>query len=387
MHILLLAEGNPETWDSWSGSARSLLRALRALGHRVTAADVSERRLGRWADLARSWVPNRRRWVARYHLGSFGFQRRTNRARALLAQHGGQFDAVLQIGATFNALRWTDRPGFVYCDANAILAGRDAPGGEVAALLPSERDAVLTHEKAVYTQASTVFAMSEYLRRSFISDFGVPAHAVQTVFAGANLDVDALPPLTGTFDRPPTVLFVGKQWERKGGPLLLQAFRGVRRAIPDARLVIVGCTPAIPADASDGVEIVGPVVKDSANGQATLSALYQRADVFCMPSQFEPFGVVFIEAMLHGLPCVGTDRCAIPEIIATGETGWLVPAADARQLGDTLIGALSQRGALGDIGRRCRERALRLFTWERVAERVLDVMSRYVAGSSVGVRN
>ncbi len=309
MRILLLAEGNPETWDSWSGSSHSLLRALRAMGHHVIGADVSEGRLARWVDLARSWAPNRRRWAARYHLGPAGFARRSRRARALLAQHGGQFDVVLQIGATFDALRWTDRPGFVYCDANASLAGRDAPAGDVAALRSAEREAVLARERAVYDRATAVLAMSEYLRRSFMADFSVPAHAVETVYAGPNLDLEAILPVNGKRGGPPTILFIGKQWERKGGPLVLQAFRGVRAAIPDARLMIVGCTPSIPADSAAGVVIVGRVAKESANGQATLSDLYRGADVFCMPSLFEPFGVVFIEAMLHGLPCIGSDPC------------------------------------------------------------------------------
>ena len=99
-----------------------------------------------------------------------------------------------------------------------------------------------------------------------------------------------------------------------------------------------------------------------------------------MPSQFEPFGVVFVEAMLHGLPCIGSDRCAIPEIIAHGDTGWIVPAGDAGTLCDTLIKALAgcRSNSLNDMRRRCRERALRLFTWERVAERVSSMMSTLV---------
>lgn len=377
MRILLLAEGNPETWDSWSGSSRSLLRALRGLGHDVIGSDVSAGRLGTWADAARSWVPSRGRWAARYHLGPAGFARRTKRARAAVTSHAQQFDVVLQIGATFDGLRWTDRPAFVYCDANASLAGRDAPAGDVAMLSPAERDAVLSRERSVYVRANAVLAMSEYLRRSFIADFGVPAQAVETVYAGPNLDLDAVPPPPPNATRggSPTILFVGKQWERKGGPRVLAAFKGVRAAIPDARLVIVGCTPPIPPDAADGVEIIGPVAKDSANGQETISDLYRRADVFCMPSLFEPFGVVFIEAMLHGLPCIGSDRCAIPEIISHGETGWVVPLDDIDTLRVRLITALSRSDALAAMRHRCRERALRFFTWERVAERVSLIMS------------
>jgi len=385
MRILLLAEGNPETWDSWSGSSRGLLRALRAQGHDVITGDVSEPAWRRWPNILRNWVPDRRHWAARYHFGPIGFRNRGRRAGALLARHAGDIDAVLQIGATFDALRWADRPGFVYSDSNVRQTARDAPSGEVAALRSFEREQVFARERAVYAGASAVFVMSDYLRRSMVTDFGLAEDRVETVLAGANLDLGALPPLPTTPPGPPTILFVGKQWERKGGPLLLEAFCGVRRAVPDARLLIVGCTPPIAGAQELGVEIVGPVAKHAPNGQARLSSLYQSADVFCMPSQFEPFGVVFVEAMLHGLPCVGSDRCAIPEIIAHGETGWLVSGDDAASLRDTLVAALARRGedSRQEMRRGCRERALRLFTWERVAERIARVMSRHIAGRAV----
>ncbi len=180
MRLLLLAEGDPETFDSWSGSSRGLLRALRALGHQVIGEDVSEAGWRRWVDIARTWVPNRRRWTARYHLGAEGFRRRSRAARELLAWYDGEVDAVLQIGATFDALTHTGLPGFVYCDSNASLFGRDAPAGEVAALRPAEREAVVSREREVYTAARTVFAMSEYLRQSFLNDFGVRDDAVRT---------------------------------------------------------------------------------------------------------------------------------------------------------------------------------------------------------------
>src|SRR6266576_2352539 len=322
VRILLVAEGNPETWDSWSGSSRGLLRALRAQGHDVITGDVSEPAWRRWPNILRNWVPDRRHCAARYHFGPIGFRNRGRRAEALLARYAG---------------------------------------------------------------ASAVFVMSDYLRRSMVTDFGLAEDRVETVLAGANLDLGAIPPLPTTPPGPPTILFVGKQWERKGGPLLLEAFRGVRRAVSDARLLIVGCTPPIAGAHELGVEIVGPVAKHAPNGQARLSALYQSADVFCMPSQFEPFGVVFVEAMLHGLPCVGSNRCAIPEIIAHGETGWVVPGDDAASLRDTLVAALASRGEDSRHGMRraCRERALRLFTWERVAERMARVMSRHIAPLAV----
>jgi glycosyltransferase involved in cell wall biosynthesis len=257
----------------------------------------------------------------------------------------------------------------VYCDANVRTALQNAPYGAAAALASHEVARVEHRERGVYTGAAGIFTMSDFVRRSFVRDFGLPAERVVTVHAGANLDPTTVIPRAGPHKGAPTVLFVGRQWVPKGGPVLLEAFRGLRQAIPDARLRIVGCRPPL---REPGVEIVGPINKESREGAQQLSSLYRGADVLCFPSHFDAFGIVLVEAMLHGLPCIGTDRCAIPEIIAVGETGWLMPDGNAPALCDRLIGALQDRAALAEMGQRGRQRALRRFTWERVAERMCD---------------
>src|SRR5690606_12176833 len=123
-------------------------------------------------------------------------------------------------------------------------------------------------------------------------------------------------------DHPPTVLFIGRQFERKGGDLLLRAFARVRRALPEAELLIIG--PAeIPGDHA-GVTSLGFVSKDRPGGWEAIAEAYRRADVFCLPTRFEPFGIVFVEAMHFGVPCVGPDAWAVPEIIDDGRTGLTV---------------------------------------------------------------
>ena len=368
--LLVVGEGHPDTWDCWSGCARGLVTALRRAGVHVVGRDADLYGLRRLATAVMSWSQPRARWAARYHCGALGFAARSGRAHA--GFRGVAFDAVLQIGATFDALRYTRRPGFLYCDANCRLAQRYAPYGDVPALRPAEIDRMAAREGRVYERAATIFTMSEYARRSFLQDFSVPEDRVTTVHAGANLDATSPAARSPRRDGPPTVLFVGRLWERKGGPMLLKAFHRVRQACPEARLRIVGATPAVGDE--PGVEVVGSVNKAAPGGQAKLLQLYETADVFCMPSRYEPFGTVFAEAMLHGLPCVAANHCAMPEIIEDGRSGWLVPDGDVTALAHCLTRILADRGALAAAGARARERALQLFTWDRVAERMLAVM-------------
>jgi glycosyltransferase involved in cell wall biosynthesis len=217
-----------------------------------------------------------------------------------------------------------------------------------------------------------VFTFSEALRRSFIDDFGLCPERVVTVYAGANLEAEPLLDIAkGSNGGASTILFVGREFERKGGPQLLAAFKKIVHLHPRARLVIAGANPAI--ENVPGVEVVGFIDRTSA-GRARLKELYRSADLFCLPSLYEAFGIVFIEAMLHGLPCIGTRTCAIPEIIDDGVSGWLVPPADVDALAEVLAKALGNPAVLRGMGASGYAKAVRHFTWSNVSARMCEHM-------------
>lgn len=371
MNLLLLTEGDAERWDSWSGSAKSVVDHLRLVGHRVATADVDLYGPERWLTAALMFSPNRKRWGVRYHLGAAGYRQRSRRAAEAIAEKRSQVDCILQIGATFEPRQRGDLPYALFCDSNieTSLEGAKFGVSDAGWLHPSEFEAIRRRETGVYRDASVVLTISEYLRQSFIEHFRLPEDRVCTVGAGPNLDLSRVPepratPRTG----PPTVLFVGKQFERKGGALLLEAFRIVRARCPGARLVIVG--PTTPPAAESGVEWLGNLDKNKPEEWTRLATAYRDADVFCLPSLFEPFGIVILEAMFFGLPCVGTAAWAIPEMIADGETGHTVPRGDAAALADRLSELLLNPPLAHRMGLAGRRRAEEQFSWTAVAHRM-----------------
>lgn len=369
--LRVVAEGDAETRDSWSGSTHSLILALRALGHHVSTVDVASSRVEDWFSKLVTFAPSRSWWAARHHYGPVGFAARSKRARR--ASLGAQSETVIQIGATFDATTsGSATPVCCYCDANALFAARGGAFSPVRALRSSEFAAMVARERSVYRRAAAVFAMSECLRRSFIEDYGLSPDRVVTVPAGPNMRVFPGEQELDEFRADaPTILFVGRQFERKGGPLLLDAFRRVRASIPEARLVIAGCVPAF--EPQPGVTVLGPLKADG-SGPGSLTMAYREAHVFCMPSRYEPFGVVFIEAMMHGLPCVGANAWAMPELIDSERSGWLAPPDDAETLARILINALSDLSRLRTLGQHARRRARELFTWERAATIMEDAL-------------
>jgi glycosyltransferase involved in cell wall biosynthesis len=179
------------------------------------------------------------------------------------------------------------------------------------------------------------------------------------------------------------VLFVGKAHHRKGLDLLLDAFSSVRKDVPAAALHVVGVTDGAISH-GEGVFLHGFLDPDSPLDRPRLVELYHRATVFCMPSRYEPFGVVFLEAMLAGIPCIGARAWAMPEIIEEAKTGWLVPVGDVTALAHALREALLNKQNSAEMGKRARERALSKFTWDRVAERALDDLYRLREAGKLG---
>jgi glycosyltransferase involved in cell wall biosynthesis len=208
-------------------------------------------------------------------------------------------------------------------------------------------------ERGILQGVDRVMTYSEFARRSFIEDYGVPEDRVVRV--GSSVKFDALPEPHGPAYDGRTVLFVATDFERKGGAQVLEAFARVRGSRPDARLLMVGILPPLDWSRHPGVEPVGPVA-----GREAMQRVYRQASVLVHPAHYDPFPSVVLEAMACGVPVIGSDVCGIPEQIGEGVSGWIVPAGDAPALAEALADALGDAARLATMGRAARER-----TWGR----------------------
>jgi phosphatidylinositol alpha-1,6-mannosyltransferase len=105
-----------------------------------------------------------------------------------------------------------------------------------------------------------------------------------------------------------------------------------------------------------------------------LNSLYERAAVFALPSRGEGFGLVYLEAMAHRLPCVGSIHDAAPEVIVDRVTGQLVDQDNIADIADTLVRLLldeSRRRAMGEAGY---QRVTREFSFDRFSGRLRELI-------------
>ncbi len=248
-------------------------------------------------------------------------------------------------------------PHFVYTD-HTNLANLMYQGANDNALYPESWRRL---EETIYSNATMLFVRSSHVQRSLVEHYGVRPERIRCVYAGSNAGAPrSAQDVEGRYEAK-RILFVGLDWQRKGGPMLLEAFRQVRAVHPDARLMIVGTGPTQP---EPNVEVLGEVPVDQ------VSALYERATVFCMPTQREPFGIVFVEAMTHGLPVVATNVGALPDMVENGVNGFLVDPWDAAALAQRLITLLGEPETCRAMGARGRVLARERYNWDAVGQRL-----------------
>ena len=184
---------------------------------------------------------------------------------------------------------------------------------------------IIKLERACFASASHIVCWSETARGSVIDDYGIDPGRVSVVRPGVSVrSLPARRPVA-TASGKLRLLFVGNDFERKGGHDLVSVFRDHLQAscVLDVVSNGIDTLPEI-----DGLQLhkgLGPT-------SATLLQLYADADVFVMPTYEDAFGLVYVEAMAAGLPCIGSEVLAVPELVRHGVTGLTVRAGDLGQL-------------------------------------------------------
>jgi glycosyltransferase involved in cell wall biosynthesis len=225
-----------------------------------------------------------------------------------------------------------------------------------------ERLAVLAANRS----AGVVF-VSDASLRSFARVYGGPRKNWKVIANGVDLEHFApgpaeLPPELGLPDGVPLVTIVGALRWRKGHSFALEAWPSVRRRVPAARLLIVGDGPEAGAlrERARALSVEASVV--FAGMRTDVARILRASSLVVLPSQHEALPTTLIEAAACGRAVVATDVDGIPEVVADGDTGLLVPFADVDALGGAIV-------ALLEDGARRREMELRA---RRLAEERFD---------------
>ena len=265
-----------------------------------------------------------------------------------------------------------------------VLACWSARGPMVATVHSSiERSRVLVTgyylAQTALEKISALVAVSEHARRTIVDHLGGDAVLIPNgVRVDHYQDAQPLREWPG-----PAIGFLGRMDEpRKGLPILLEAFAGIRARIPEAILVLIGpgepdeVLGDVPAALRSGIVVLGRLNEaDKARALASLS-------VYVAPNTGgESFGIVLLEAMAAGAPVVASDLDAFARVLDEGRCGALFPVGDAAALEATVVDLLGndeERRRLAAAG----ARRVAAYDWRTVAGDLIDVYASVTAGQS-----
>ena len=223
-------------------------------------------------------------------------------------------------------------------------------------------------------KATAVVAWSEWVRRSLIEEYGAAEDRITVIPAGTDIDFwgtrEDDEPETPAVGRPARLLFVGGDFDRKGGGLLLDVFRDALADGCELHLVTNADVPV-----RDGV-FVHPDVSALTR---ELREIFHRCDVFVLPTLADASPHAVVEAMAAGLPVVATRVGAVPEMVADGVNGFVVEPGDAAGLARALARLTQDEQLRRRMAAESRDRAVRLFDGAKNSTRVLDVCKAAVA--------
>jgi alpha-maltose-1-phosphate synthase len=234
-------------------------------------------------------------------------------------------------------------------------------------------------ERTSAASAAAVVAVSDGMRADILAAYPeIHAERIRVIRNGIDTTEYQPDPGTGVLERygvdlsRPYVIFVGRITRQKGVPVLLRAAAGL---VPEAQLVLC-------AGAADTAELLAEVtdlvdgLQASRSGVLWIPEMLEKAEViqllthaaaFACPSVYEPLGIVNLEAMACGTAVVGTRVGGIPEVVADGETGLLVPPEDPEALAVALNVLLRDPGRARAMGQAGRARAVAEFGWDAIA--------------------
>jgi glycosyltransferase involved in cell wall biosynthesis len=203
---------------------------------------------------------------------------------------------------------------------------------------------------ALYSKARHFFPWNDWVARSLINDYNVPADRITSLSPGVDTKLYVPDQSRKQNNGVVRILFVGGDFARKGGDLLLRWAKETTVSVPwELHIVTRDEVPAAP-------RVI--VHHNLGNNSPELIRLYQSSDLFVLPTLADCFSLVGLEAMSAGLPVVLSSLGGIPEIVDDGQDGYLITPGDYDAFADRVNNLVRDSGLRETMGKRGREKVV-----------------------------
>lgn len=253
---------------------------------------------------------------------------------------------------------------FKYVKDECTKYDRTYVHGMLRSISNKELNKRIKNENKLETRANASFYMGEWLAREMANLYPERSNKFIAVGGGINpeFNIEAKTKLSDNN----TILFVGVDFYRKGGDFLVTAFKKLKEKYPNKYRLIIAGTNEYQSDDKD-IIVTGKLNREE------LSKYFKEATLFCMPSRFEAYGLVFAEAKSYGLPIVAFKDYEMEYFVEDKVNGRLIEKEDTDDLCEALYEVLESK----DIQINAMNAALesqKKYSWDRVAKDIVEVI-------------
>jgi glycosyltransferase involved in cell wall biosynthesis len=375
IRIAYISLTDPDDRRSWSGGIWSMARALERHAGEVTClGPVNHQRLelksGRLlASLAHTatgkrYAPHHSLFWARRH------------ARFFEQQLAGKMFDIIFAPAASSALAFLETDIPIISLSDATFAAMEGYYENYSELLASSRKAGHELERRTLEKSVRAVYPSPWAAESAVQDYGMPRERTAIYPLGANLDDtpthdEALARHCGSECR---LLLLGRDWERKGGDIALDALRELLQLGISATLTVVGCRPPAGVE-HPRMEVVPFVNKNEPSGRLRFRELLLSSDFLVLPTRAECYGYVFAEASAFGLFSFATDTGGVPGVVTNGDNGCLLPLlAGGREWAEAIAEQFSDDERYMQGRLRARNAFEQRLNWDAWGVRTAEIM-------------
>ncbi len=287
---------------------------------------------------------------------------------------GKNYDLIFSPGTIPIAYLDTKIPKIFWADANwhSML---DYYFQNVSKL--SIKDGDRMEQLALSTSLLAIYS-SNWAANTALKFYNVSEEKVKVIPFGANItEVPILEDIKHKLNIPIKLLFVGRDWERKGGEIAYNTMVELNNMGIKCTLTVVGCTPPELFTKNKNLIVIPFIDKNNPSERKILNNLYADSNFFILPSRKEAYGVVFCEACAFGLPILSSITGGIPTIVKDGVNGYLLPLEAngidyAKKINDII-----DSGEYENLCKSTRQRYEEELNWDVSGQKLAKILSEY----------
>jgi glycosyltransferase involved in cell wall biosynthesis len=233
-------------------------------------------------------------------------------------------------------------------------------------------------DKKAFQKTAHCMLASDWCKNSSVNDYGIDPGKISVVPCGANLDaIPSFADLNLTASGQCRLLFLGVEWDRKGGDIALQTFRLLKQKGMNPLLQIIGCVPPHDLSGEAGITVIPFLDKNNPEDFRQLQKIFFQTDLLLLPTRAECAGIVFSESSAYGIPSITTNTGGVSTYVKDGINGFALPFhAGAEVYAQKIEQMVSDEQAMQSLKLSCRKYYEEKLNWDLWGEQFQQIAER-----------